>query len=213
MRNIPLILAVIFGFYYVFLLDTIPLETRMVFKLIPMVLIILFAFLTHIRIARYYVLVCTGLIFCAIGDYTLQWFIIGLTSFLIGHIFYIAAFSDGKAHVPASIKIVLVLYGASMAIWMCSKLFGQDEVILAIAVFAYISIILTMGWMSFKTGALYAKVGALSFIVSDSILAINKFILEVPFSHELIMFTYYGAQIFIALSITQYSEKRNKVVH
>lgn len=213
MRNIPLILAVIFGFYYVFLLDTIPLETRMVFKLIPMVLIILFAFLTRIRIARYYVLVCTGLIFCAIGDYTLQWFIIGLTSFLIGHIFYIAAFSDGKAHVPVSIKIVLVLYGASMAIWMCSKLFGQDEAILAIAVFAYISIILTMGWMSFKTGALYAKVGALSFIVSDSILAINKFILEVPFSHELIMFTYYGAQIFIALSITQYSEKRNKVVH
>lgn len=213
MRTILLIIAVIFGLYYVFLFDTIPSETKMVFKLIPMVLIILFAFLTRVRTARYYALVCVGLLFCAIGDYTLQWFIIGLTSFLIGHIFYIAAFSEGKERVPTSIKIVLLFYGASMAIWMCSTLFSQGETVLAIAVFAYIGVILTMGWMSFKTGALFAKIGALSFIASDSILAINKFIMDVPYDHELIMFTYYGAQIFIALSVTQYSEKRNKVVH
>lgn len=213
MRTILLIIAVIFGLYYVFLFDTIPSETKMVFKLIPMVLIILFAFLTRVRTARYYALVCVGLLFCAIGDYTLQWFIIGLTSFLIGHIFYIASFSEGKERVPTGIKIVLLFYGASMAIWMCSTLFSQGETVLAIAVFAYISVILTMGWMSFKTGALFAKIGALSFIASDSILAINKFIMDVPYDHELIMFTYYGAQIFIALSVTQYSEKRNKVVH
>jgi uncharacterized membrane protein YhhN len=213
MRNILLIPAIIFGVYYVFWFDTIPSEAKMIFKLIPMVLIILFAFGSRIRTARYYALVSIGLIFCAIGDYTLQWFIIGLTSFLIGHIFYIAAFSEGKESVPAGVKTALLLYGAAMAIWMCSTLFNQGDVVLAIAVFAYISVILTMGWMSFKTGSLFAKIGALSFIVSDSILAINKFILDVPFAHQLIMFTYYGAQIFIALSITQYSEKRNKVVH
>lgn len=213
MRNILLIVAVIFGLYYIFLFDTIPSETQMVFKLIPMVLIILFAIWTRIRSARYYALVCIGLIFCAIGDYTLQWFIIGLTSFLIGHIFYIAAFSGGRHHVPGSVKVILLLYGASMAIWMCSTLFSQGETVLAIAVFAYISVILTMGWLSFRTGTLFAKIGAISFIVSDSVLAINKFILDVPYSHQLIMFTYYGAQIFITLSIAEYSEKRNKVVH
>ena len=100
-----------------------------------------------------------------------------------------------------------------MAIWMCSTLFSRGETILAIAVFAYISVILAMGWMSFRTGTLFAKIGAISFIASDSILAINKFILDVPYSHQFIMFTYYGAQIFIALSIAEYSEKRNKVVH
>lgn len=213
MRKILFVLSIIFGMYYVFLFDTIPSDFKMVFKLIPMILIILFALLTRNVDRRYYTLVCIGLVFCAIGDYTLQWFIIGLTSFLIGHIFYIAAFSDGKRRVPIVAKILLVVYGVMMAIWMCSTLFGKGETILAIAVFAYISVILTMGWMSFRTGSLFSIIGALLFIVSDTILAINKFITDVPFSHELIMFTYYGAQIFIAYSIAKYSEIRNKVIH
>lgn len=211
MRKILLILAILFGLYYVFGFDTIPAETKMVFKLLPMILIILFALSTRIRSPRYYVLVCTGLVFCAIGDYTLQWFIIGLISFLIGHIFYIAAFSEGKEHVPNRVKAILLFYGAFMAIWICSTL--SSEIVLAIAVLAYISVILAMGWMSCKTGSLYAKIGALSFILSDSILAVNKFITDIPFSHELIMVTYYSAQIFISLSITQYYEIRNKMVH
>ena len=100
-----------------------------------------------------------------------------------------------------------------MALWMCTTLFGKGETILAIAVFAYISVILTMGWMSLRTGAPFAIIGALLFITSDTILAINKFITDVPFSHELIMFTYYGAQVFIACSIAKYSEIRSKVIH
>ncbi len=213
MRNMLLMLAVLSGLYYVFGFDTIPAETKMVFKLFPMILIILFALSTRIRSPRYYVLICTGLIFCAIGDYTLQWFIIGLISFLIGHIFYIAAFSEGKEHVPNRVKAILLFYGAFMAAWMCSTLSTQGETVLAVAVFAYISVILGMGWMSFKTGSLYAKIGATFFILSDSILAVNKFITDIPFSHELIMITYYSAQIFISFSITQYYEIRNKMVH
>lgn len=213
MRKILFVLAVIFGFYYVFLFDTIPSDLKMVFKLIPMVLIILFALLTRNADRKYYTLVCIGLVFCAIGDYTLQWFIIGLTSFLIGHIFYIVAFSSGSNPVPIVAKIMLLIYGVIMALWMCITLFDNGETVLAIAVFAYISVILTMGWMSFRTGAKFAIIGALLFITSDTILAINKFITDVPFSHELIMLTYYGAQFFIASSITKYSEIRSKVIH
>ena len=213
MRKTLFVLSIIFGMYYVFLFDTIPSDFKMVFKLIPMILIILFTLLTRNADRRYYILVCIGLVFCAIGDYTLQWFIIGLTSFLIGHIFYIAAFSGGKKRVPIVAKTLLLVYGVMMAIWMCSTLWGNGETILAIAVFAYISVILTMGWMSFRTGSLLSIIGALLFITSDTILAINKFITDVPFSHELIMFTYYGAQIFIACSIAKYSEFRNKVIH
>ncbi|MFF5997018.1 lysoplasmalogenase [Lysinibacillus sp. KU-BSD001] len=213
MRTFLLIAAVIFGFYYVFLFDTIPSDFKMVFKLIPMVLIIIFALLTRHAERKYYTLIGIGLIFCAIGDYTLQWFIVGLISFLIGHIFYITAFSSGKKRVPTAVKTGLLLYGAAMAIWMCSTLFQKGEIVLTMAVFAYISVILTMGWTSFRTGSTFAIIGALLFIASDSILAINKFIVAVPFSHELIMFTYYGAQIFIASSIAQYYENRNKVIH
>ena len=213
MRNILFAFAIIFSLYYVFLFDTIPSDLKMVFKLIPMVLIISFALSTRNVNRRYYTLICIGLVFCAIGDYALQWFIFGLTSFLIGHIFYIAAFSGGAKPVPTVVKAPLLVYGMLMALWMCMTLIGNDEIVLAIAVFAYISVILTMGWMSFRTGSTFAIIGALLFITSDSILAINKFITDVPFSHELIMFTYYGAQIFIACSIAKYSEIRNKVIH
>ena len=213
MRKILFALSIITGTYYVFLFDTIPDDFKMIFKLIPMVLIILFALLTRNANRRYYTLVCTGLVFCAIGDYTLQWFIIGLTSFLIGHIFYIAAFSNGTNRVPLAAKILLLVYGTMMALWMCSTLLGNGETILATAVFAYIIVILTMGWMSFRTGSMLSVIGALLFITSDSILSINKFITDVPFSHELIMSTYYAAQIFIACSIAKYSEIRSKVVH
>ena len=71
MKKILFVLTIIFGVYYVFLFDTIPSDLKMVFKLIPMVFIILFALLTRNVDRRYYTLVCIGLVFCAIGDYTL----------------------------------------------------------------------------------------------------------------------------------------------
>ena len=99
-----------------------------------------------------------------------------------------------------------------MAIWIASTVFKSGETVLTFAVLAYISIILTMGWTAIRTGSPFAIIGALLFIASDSYLAINKFIMPLPFAHEVIMMTYYSAQILIALSILQYSEIRSKVV-
>ncbi|MEK4228129.1 lysoplasmalogenase [Solibacillus sp. FSL H8-0538] len=213
-RNILLALFLVFGLFYVFLFDFIDSSLKMVFKLIPMILLIILAFMTKAKnIPRYYTLVCIGLIFCAIGDYTLQWFIIGLISFLIGHIFYIFAFrTTNESHVPGAVKIGLLLYGAFMIVWIAGTLFKNEETVLGVAVCCYIAVILTMGWTAFRTGSRFAIIGAMLFISSDSVLAINKFIVDVPFSHELIMFTYYGAQLFIALSITQYAAIRSKMV-
>ena len=164
-------------------------------------------------IKKYQRFIIIGLVFCMIGDYTLQWFLIGLTSFLIGHVFYIFAFSStSEQPVPTWAKIGLLLYSAAMAIWIASTVFKSGETVLTFAVLAYISIILTMGWTAIRTGSPFAIIGALLFIASDSYLAINKFIMPLPFAHEIIMTTYYSAQILIALSILQYSEIRSKVV-
>lgn len=164
-------------------------------------------------IKKYQRFIIIGLVFCMIGDYTLQWFLIGLTSFLIGHVFYIFAFSStSEQPVPTWAKIGLLLYGAAMAIWIASTVFKSGETVLTFAVLAYISIILTMGWTAIRTSSPFAIIGALLFITSDSYLAINKFIMPLPFAHEIIMTTYYSAQILIALSILQYSEIRSKVV-
>lgn len=205
-RKILTILFLGLGIYYVFFFQTIDSSLKMTFKLLPMILLIALAFTTKVAPkATYYWLVSIGLIFCAIGDYTLQWFIVGLCFFLTGHIFYIFAFRSAHvAKTPLYVKIILGVYGAIMMFWIAGSLFEKGDYVLAIAVVAYILVILTMGWMSFRTGSSYAIIGAVLFIMSDSILAINRFMFDVSYSHELIMLTYYGAQFFFMLSITQY---------
>jgi len=213
-KKVLLAFIILFGLYYIFFLSHIPESLILIFKVIPMLLIIILAATPkNLGIKKYQLLIVIGLVFCMVGDYTLQWFLIGLTSFLIGHIFYIFAFSStNERQVPTWAKIVLLVYGASMAVWIAGTVFSSGEIVLGIAVIAYISVILTMGWTAIRTGSTFATIGALLFISSDSYLAINKFVMPLPFSHEFIMLTYYGAQILIALSISQYSEIRSKVL-
>ncbi|MGE7947453.1 lysoplasmalogenase [Lysinibacillus sp. NPDC093688] len=213
-KKILLTCIILFGLYYIFFFTHIAESLILIFKVIPMLLIIILAATPkNLGIKKYQLLIVIGLVFCMVGDYTLQWFLIGLTSFLIGHIFYIFAFfSTNERQVPTWAKIVLLVYGVSMAAWIAGTVFSSGEVVLGIAVIAYISVILTMGWTAIRTGSTFATIGALLFISSDSYLSINKFVMPLPFSHEVIMLTYYGAQILIALSILQYSEIRSKVL-
>ena len=48
-----------------------------------------------------------------------------------------------------------------------------------------------------------ACLGAISFIVSDSVLAINRFKVEVPGQRFIVMVTYYAAQLLITLSVVR----------
>ena len=214
LRNTLLIIFFVFALFYIFFIDVISIESKMIFKLIPMLTLIIIAITTKVHLSTSYkTLLCIGLIFCSIGDYSLQWFIIGLSSFLIGHVFYILAFHQtNERSIPTYIKILLALYGLTMIIWVSGTLWQRADFILAIAVTVYILIILTMGLMSFKVGSSFAIIGALLFICSDTVLAINRFIYPIEYSHQLIMFTYYGAQLLLALSIAKYNEAQQKVV-
>ncbi|QDQ00364.1 lysoplasmalogenase [Lysinibacillus fusiformis] len=213
-KKILIACIIALGLYYIFFFSHITESLKLIFKVIPMILIIFLAAMQKVpHIKKYQMLVITGLIFCMIGDYTLRWFLFGLTSFLIGHIFYIFAFaSTNERKVPIWAKILLLVYGVCMAVWIAGTVFTSGETVLSIAVLAYISVILTMGWTAIRTGSTFATIGAMLFIASDSYLAINKFVLPLPFSHEIIMLTYYSAQLLIALSILQYSEIRSKVI-
>ncbi|MCT6925204.1 lysoplasmalogenase [Metasolibacillus sp.] len=211
-KKIILLLFAIFSIYYILFFYTIAASWQMVFKLIPMLLLIFLALRSKGE-KKYKTIIIGGLIFCAIGDYTLQWFIIGLFSFLIGHIFYIIAFqqtNEGEIH--RLVKMLLIAYGGFMMVFLLSFILPDGGYILALAVCAYIGAILLMGWNSFRTASSFAIIGALLFISSDSILAINRFITDIPYSHILIMLTYYAAQLFIALSIVQYSALRSKMI-
>lgn len=213
-HKILLGLIAIFSVIYIFRIGLEDSDFIMLFKLIPMILIIILALLTKVPQSKtYYTLITIGLVFCAIGDYTIQWFIVGLIFFLIGHLFYIAAFlSTKEQHSPKSLLAGIVLYGAIMAIIIAGGLWQDGDVVMAFAVVAYIAVISTMGWTSWRTKSTYAMIGATLFIISDSVLALNKFTVAIPAAGEIIMITYYSAQILLALSISQYSVNQAKMV-
>ncbi|WP_182914401.1 lysoplasmalogenase [Paenibacillus sp. 1011MAR3C5] len=183
-----------------------------VFKLLPMTLIITLAVTSHPgRTSRVYKgLVVTGLIFSIGGDAFLlmsgdKWFTLGLASFLAGHLFYTAAM---LTRLRGSLLgwlagIPIVVY----CIWMANKfhtiLIADDSKSgLWLPVLCYIIVIGLMFWTAILSGNRYAVIGALLFVISDSVLAWNKFVEAVPSAGLLIMSTYFAAQLFLAGSIS-----------
>ncbi|WP_144510505.1 lysoplasmalogenase [Bacillus sp. FJAT-22090] len=205
----------IMSIIYIFFIPADPVLTKISFKLIPMLLILVFAFIQpSVGLRKYKILIMTGLFICMLADGLIYWFIIGLITFLIGHVWYIFAFRHTKAAaIPKWGAFLLIAYGISMVIWIAGTLWTQEEFILAIAVVIYIVVILLMGWSAFQTANKFAIIGAILFIFSDSILAINRFIVDIPYSDALIMITYYGAQFLFAFSIyAHYSATRKNLL-
>ncbi len=147
-------------------------------------------------------LLFAGLVFGSGGDIALSLtfpnsFIVGLSLFLCGHIFYILYFAGDFAFAPGRLVAALVgiLPGATVAVWIAPSLGAMQ-----IPVFAYIGVILIMNcFAAFRATPAWPLVfgGAVVFLVSDSLIAINKFVQEVPLSSLLILGTYYPAQILI----------------
>lgn len=144
-----------------------------------------------------------GLLFSAGGDIALdldrnRYFVHGLGLFLVAHIFYVAAFSQSFSSTRLTEPLILVvisvlaIYAIAMSLLLRPKL-GN----LAVAVYLYIAIITVMG-ISASFRSLWVLVGALIFMLSDSLIAINKFLQPIPGSSYWIMITYYLAQYLIA---------------
>lgn len=217
-RNLVLTAIIVMGIVYIFFIPANPVGFKILMKLIPMALIILFALMTRPLFSRTYKrIIIGGLFVCMIADGVIYWFLPGLITFFIGHIFYIFAFRHGaKKPMPIWVAAPLLLYGAGMAIWVAGSQFSAGQTVLGIAIIAYIGVILTMGWMAIRTRMTLAIIGALLFIFSDSVLAIDRFVLEIPYRDAFVMVTYYAAQVFIAASIgsrvVKYSVNRNNLI-
>ncbi len=182
-----------------------------IFKPLTTTLIITLAALAKPPIRkRYKSLIIIGLLFSLGGDVLLMLpfdlFVFGLISFLIAHLVYIAAFQAKRpwriSWLPALISIA---YGVIIYLVLAP---GLGE--MTIPVIFYIIVILTMAYTAWdqwehhkEPWAWFALIGAILFILSDSILAVNKF--RVPFlaGRGLNLSFYFAAQWFIARSIQQ----------
>ncbi|HMC02367.1 MAG TPA: lysoplasmalogenase [Flavobacteriaceae bacterium] len=157
-------------------------------------------------------LMLLALLFSLIGDILLMFvnqsagfFIFGLIAFLIAHIMYILVFEKtrNKSKKPYFIIAILTTY-ALIIFYFLSAGLGD----MLIPVIIYMSVILTMATMAFlRQGSVsnmsYNLVffGAILFLISDSLLALNKFYSPFSFADISIIFTYGLAQLFIVLGV------------
>ena len=166
----------------------------------------------------------SALIFSWIGDIILMfadkgelYFIFGLVSFLIAHILFIILFvkqkSDGKApnKIIFGFGLLLVSIYLSSMLWLLFPSLGDLKI--PVSVYALtISFMLVMairGGLSWKNPMnLLILNGAIAFVTSDSILAINKFYVPLPNANFLIMSTYLVAQYLITFGILKMNQKK-----
>jgi uncharacterized membrane protein YhhN len=152
--------------------------------------------------------VLLGLLFSLAGDIFLMLptdrFVAGLTSFLVAHLCYIAAFHSVAGFSVSAVALVpFVLYGAVL-LWVLWPHLGR----LRGPVLLYAAALLVMGWQAAEMyltgttdGTLVALVGAGLFVVSDSVLAINRFVRPFHTAQAAVLSTYFAAQWMIALSV------------
>ncbi|MFB6467325.1 lysoplasmalogenase [Cytobacillus sp. Hz8] len=202
-KHLPMMILLT-GIIYIFFIPAEPILIKISFKIIPMLFIILYAsqnLAQNKQKSSWFIIV--GLVFCMLGDGLLIWFIIGLSAFLIGHLFYLigflAKFSFSWSRLPTLLPISI--YAVIMGSHLIYALQSHGDQSLIWPVLLYITIISLMAWSAIMTGNGWATWGSALFVISDSILAWNKFIAGITFSDELIMITYYTAQFFMAKSL------------
>ena len=151
------------------------------------------------------VFVAMGLVFSAIGDVSLVFrrgFLPGLVAFFAAHCCYIVAFTPGAAVNGAS---VLAAIAIAVAAGMMLRRLWPHVTRLSVPVTIYAGALALMAWCAiarataFHSTAAYAgAIGAISFLVSDSVLAIDRFARRFAGAHAVVMVTYYAAQVLIA---------------
>jgi uncharacterized membrane protein YhhN len=173
---------------------------------------------------RFHKRLFTGLIFALAGDVLLiyagkneSYFMYGLMAFLLCHIFYTSAFYLDFKSAPDLDK-----KGARIAIFLCAILaigfyffLRPHLVIMKLPVMIYVLVISMMMMMaSFRNLRVntssfnFILFGAMFFLLSDSILAYNKFVQPINYAGIWIMATYMIAQYLITIGAAE-----RKLIH
>ncbi len=154
--------------------------------------------------------VVVALFFSVIGDVFLmlnnRWFVHGLISFFIAHVFYIIAFWNSFAldmTSQTSIFVAVSLFIFSIWFFVLLLRFVTEDggVKLAFAVAVYIFVISVMMWSASLTGSGILVVASLLFVISDAVLAYDKFRHPFRVAEHIVMITYFTAQLLFAISI------------
>jgi len=126
-------------------------------------------------------------------------FVPGLASFLVAHLFYIALFASGVGLFPRRQALAATLaVGAAMYAFLWSQGLPAG---LRIPVGLYVMVIASMAAQAIGRAAVLGgadaravALGAVVFMLSDSLLAFNRFVAPLPLASLWVLATYYVAQ-------------------
>ncbi|WKE64237.1 lysoplasmalogenase [Gallaecimonas kandeliae] len=148
-----------------------------------------------------------GLALSTVGDIFLmlpkERFIAGLSAFLLAHLCYVAAFWPGLG-APHWPWLALLVLAAAPVAWLLWPGLG----VLKGPVVGYMAAIVAMAWLAGErylgepnVGTALAAAGALVFMLSDSLLALDRFRRPFKGAQLLVMATYFSAQYLLVLSL------------
>ena len=160
-----------------------------------------------------------GDIFLLFEERGSNFFLFGLSAFLVAQVFYIVFFHNIRMREYIrgnALLLLLVIVYYSILINVLSPYLGNMKLPVRIyGVVLSFMVMLAMHTMlgKNKKAALWMTMGAILFVVSDSLLAFNKFFSPFNNAGVIIMLTYGLAQLFITEGAVRYinSETLNKV--
>jgi uncharacterized membrane protein YhhN len=154
-----------------------------------------------------------ALVCCLVGDVLLmlprELFIPGLAAFLVGHVLFIVGFLHPPTDTPFSFSptglvVAVVVVAAVEAVpgtVLFRSLVHHHQAGLVVPVAGYVVAIVTMVVLAVNVGNPIAAVGAGLFLVSDTLLALNRFVRPRPHGSLAVHVTYHLAQGLLVISL------------
>ena len=179
------------------------------FKTLPIGLLIVMVLKERRQLQnRTFITLLFALSFSALGDVLLaldigQLFIGGLAAFFISHIFYIITMLPIK-----NWRLdVLLLYLFLAIIVFCLFYPNLNDMLIPVIFYMLVlSIMASLTWMTDKSNGFLVLGGAV-FVISDSILALNRFYMPFSYADIAIMCSYYLAQFCLVKGFLQATDK------
>ncbi|MCW2495822.1 lysoplasmalogenase [Jatrophihabitans sp.] len=158
--------------------------------------------------------IVAGLVFGLLGDVGLMLsdkraatpdlpFMLGLGSFLIGHVCYLAAFARYGVHGLNVLAGLLIVGGAAVLalpkVLAGARRAGGQELMAVVA--AYATMLAAMATLAVGTAAVATAIGGLLFLGSDMLIAFERFVRPVPRGPLLVVSSYHLAQVLILVGL------------
>jgi len=169
------------------------------------------------------IIIIRALTFSWLGDFVLMFesfnkniFLIGLLAFLFAHLIYIRFFSlvrmGEKIKMKTGLILVVVVYYSGLIYLLFNDLHEMKIPVLVYGIVISVMFLLALHMLFIKNkeAGKLMMLGALLFIASDSILAVNKFYEPFEYAGIAIMLTYGIAQLLITLGAVRYITSTSK---